>query len=77
MMFCMSCKTTKVVTEYKYYVPEIVFPIFPKLGEFEKINNKVEIDEDYFRQLLKFKESYKSSVSEYNEKRELYLEGEK
>lgn len=76
-MFCMSCKTNKVVTEYEYHVPEIVFPAFPKLGEFEIKGDKVEVDENYFRQLLKFRETYKSVVLEYEEKRRLYLEGEK
>ena len=67
MMFFISCKTTKEI-QIKYYVPEIDFPEFPKLPDYEKTENGILVkDENYFRQLLIFKESYKSEVNKYNE----------
>ena len=66
-MFFISCKTTKEI-QIKYYVPEIDFPEFPKLPDYEKTENGILVkDENYFRQLLIFKESYKSEVNKYNE----------
>lgn len=66
-MFLLSCKTTKEI-QIKYYVPEIDFPEFPKLPDYEIAENGILVkDENYFRQLLIFKESYKSEVNKYNE----------
>lgn len=67
MMFLVSCKTTKEI-QIKYYVPEIDFPEFPKLPDYEITENGILVkDENYFRQLLIFKESYKSEINKYNE----------
>ena len=69
MMFLVSCKTTKEI-QIKYYVPEIDFPEFPKLPDYEVTENGILIkDENYFRELLSFKESYKSEIDKYNEKK--------
>lgn len=69
MMFLVSCKTTKEI-QIKYYVPEIDFPEFPKLPDYEITENGILVkDENYFRQLLIFKESYKSEINKYNEKK--------
>lgn len=71
MMFLVSCKTTEVIEKTVHHVPEIDFPAFPKLGEYEKTNDgRIIVDEEYFRKLLIFKERYKSAVSEYNEKKD-------
>ncbi len=69
MMFLVSCKTTKEI-QIKYYIPEIDFPEFPKLPDYEITENGILVkDENYFRQLLIFKESYKSEINKYNEKK--------
>lgn len=69
MIFLVSCKTTKEI-QIKYYVPEIDFPEFPKLPDYEITENGILVkDENYFRQLLIFKESYKSEINKYNEKK--------
>lgn len=66
-MFLVSCKTTKEI-QIKCYIPEIDFPEFPKLPDYEKTENGILVkDENYFRQLLIFKESYKSEINKYNE----------
>lgn len=68
-MLCISCKSTKeIVIEYR--IPEINWPDFPKVGDYEKKDGKIIIDEDYFRQLLIFKEEYKTERNKYNEKKE-------
>ena len=51
------------------YVPEIDFPEFPILGEYERQNGKVTTDENFFRQLLIFRETYENAVEKYNEKK--------
>lgn len=67
MMFLVSCKTTKEI-QIKYYVPEINPPEFPKLPDYEITEKGILVkDENYFRQLLIFKESYKSEINKYNE----------
>lgn len=52
-------------------MPEIDWPQFPKLPDYEITKDGVLVkDENYFRQLLIFKESYKSERDKYNEKKE-------
>lgn len=78
MMFLVSCKTTKVIEKEVYYIPEIDFPEFPKLGDYEKTGDgKIIVDENYFRQLLIFKTQYREMISEYNDKKEVYENGDK
>lgn len=63
----MSCKTTEKII---YCVPEINFPEFPELREYEKVGeNKIATDEDYFRRLLIFRTLYINEISKYNEKK--------
>lgn len=77
-MFLVSCKTTKVIEKEVYYIPEIDFPEFPKLGDYEKTGDgKIIVDENYFRQLLIFKTQYREMISEYNDKKEVYENGDK
>jgi hypothetical protein len=68
-MFFSSCKTTKEI-KVVYKVVEVDFPDFPKLPDYEVKNGKVTTDEEYFRQLLIFRELYKSERNKYNEKKE-------
>lgn len=75
MTLCISCKTVKEI-EVKYYVPEIDWPEFPKAPEYEKINGKIAVEENYFRQLLVFRELYKNEIKKYEEKKEM-LEAQK
>ena len=70
MMFSVSCKTT-TVEKTIYYIPEIDFPEFPELGEYEVKDGKVTTDEEYFRKLLIFRTMYFDEISKYEEKRKL------
>lgn len=77
MMFFLSCKTTKEI-QIKYYIPEVDWPEFPKLPDYEITENGILVkDENYFRRLLTFKELYKSEINKYNEKKEKLEESEK
>ena len=69
MIFFLSCKTTKVEIQYVEVMPEINWPNFPKLPDYELKNNKVTTDEEFFRQLLIFREIYKNERNKYNEKK--------
>lgn len=69
MMFLVSCRTTKV--EIEYYVPEMDFPEFPTLPDYEIKEDGILVkDENYFRRLLTFKTLYKDLIVKYNEKKE-------
>lgn len=74
-MFFISCKTTKEIV-IEYQIPEIDWPEFPNLPEYEKYNGKVTTDEEYFRKLLIFRELYKNERDKYNEKK-MKLEAKK
>ena len=50
-------------------MPEIDWPEFPKLPEYERENGKVTTDEEFFRRLLIFRELYKNERNKYNEKK--------
>lgn len=50
-------------------MPDINWPEFPKLPDYDVKNGKVTTDEDYFRKLLTFREIYKSERDKYNEKK--------
>ena len=76
MMFCNSCKTT-TVEKTVYYIPEVDWPEFPELGEYETKDGKVTTDEDYFRKLLIFRTMYLDEQSKYEEKRKLLEEIQK
>lgn len=76
-MLCISCKSNDVVEKTIYYVPELEFPDFPKVSDYEIIEDgqKVIVDEIYFRKLLIFRIEYNSLISEYEDKKELYENG--
>lgn len=59
----ISCRTIQTKVEYK--VPEIVFPDFPVMGEYELKEGKVITDEEFFRKLLAFKMMYAEAVADY------------
>jgi hypothetical protein len=66
----MSCRTTRTVEKTVYYIPQVDWPEFPELGEYEKIEDgRIATDEDYFRKLLTFKKIYESERNKYNEKK--------
>lgn len=76
MIFFPSCNTTKVVEKNIYYVPEINFPEFPKLPDYEIKEDGVLIkDESYFSKLLIFRTLYVSEMTKYMATKKLY-EGE-
>lgn len=68
MTFFTSCKTVEVV-RVEYYIPEIDFPEFPKLGECKKVDGMILTDEEYFRKLLIFREEYRNAIEKYNAKK--------
>ena len=77
MIFFISCKTS-TVEKTIYYIPEVDWPEFPELGEYQKIENgKLTTDEDYFRKLLIFRTMYLDEQSKYEEKRKLLEEIQK
>lgn len=77
MMFFFSCKTT-IVEKTVYRFPEISWPEFPELGEYQKIQNgKIAIEEDYFRKLLVFRTFYFDEIEKYEEKKKLLEEIQK
>lgn len=70
-MFLISCRTIKIIEKEVYCVPEINPPTFPKLPDYEITEEGIIIkDENYFRELLKFKAEYKDMIERYNEKKE-------
>ena len=78
MMLCISCKTTTVIEKTIYKCPDINWPEFPEVGEYEKTNNgKIAIDEDYFRRLLVFRTFYFDEKDKYEEKKQLIEEIQK
>ena len=68
-MYFSSCNTTKVIEKTIIYIPEIDWPEFPELGEYEARDGKVTTDENYFRKLLMFREMYFNEQNKYNEKK--------
>lgn len=62
MLLGISCTTTKKEIEYRYYIPEIDWPEFPKYVEgedevdFEK--NTVKVSLEWFIDLAEFKLEY-------------------
>lgn len=70
MTFFMSCKTTEI-TKIEYKVPEIEFPDFPKLEDYEITpDDKVITDSGFFRKLLTFRTLYYECVNDYNSEKE-------
>lgn len=77
MMSFVSCQTTKQKeVEVEVYVPEIEFPEFPFIGNYEITENGILVEESYFRELLIFKISYEECLSEYEEKKQTLQEQE-
>lgn len=67
-----------VVEKTIYKCPDINWPEFPEVGEYEKTNNrKIAIDEDYFRRLLVFRTFYFDERDKYEEKKKLIEEIQK
>ena len=53
-------------------MPEIDWPEFPKLPDYEiKADGVLVKDKIYFKKLLIFRESYKTERDKYNEKKEI------
>ena len=72
IMPLISCVTTKKTESV--YVPELVFPIFPELKEFEKINNGVIVSNEYILELAKYKILIEETEKTYNDIKSLYKE---
>ena len=77
-MLCISCKTTTVIEKTIYKCPDISWPEFPEVDEYEKTNNgKIAVDEDYFRRLLVFRTFYFDERDKYEENKQLIEEIQK
>ncbi len=58
-------------------MPDIDWPEFPKLPDYELQNDGVLVkDEYYFKKLLTFKELYKTEQNKYNDKKSKLEESE-
>ena len=71
-MLLTSCVTIK--TNEKVIVPELVFPIFPKLQEYEKVEKGVIVSDDYIIQLAEYKIMIEETEKNYNDIKSLYKE---
>lgn len=72
IMLLTSCVTTK--TNEKVIVPEITFPIFPKLDDYCITDNGVIISNDYLIRLAEYKILIEETEKNYNQIKELYDE---
>lgn len=71
MTYFVSCKT--VIIE-RSYVPDITFPEFPDLDEYEKTKDgKIVVDEDYIKRLYIFRTFYFDERDKYEEKKKIYI----
>lgn len=75
IMPLMSCVTTKTIE--KIYVPELVFPTFPELKEYEKTNNGVIVSNDWIIRLAEYKILINETEKNYNDIKSLYKEDKK
>lgn len=75
-MLLMSCQTTK--TEYieKPFIPEITFPVFPVLTEYERKDGKVIVSEDWIVRLAEYKIYIEETKKDYNDLKALYEGGD-
>lgn len=75
---CISCRTrVEYIDKPVYYVPDVVFPEFPLVGDYEigEEGRKVTVDSGYFRSLLIFRTEYISALDEYFELKKLFSGG--
>ena len=73
-MFFMNCKTTEV-EKINYYVPEISFPEFPELEDYEILEDgRIATTEKFFRELLIFRTLYYDEIEKYNERKNMVKE---
>lgn len=71
-MLSMSCVTTKIEYIEKPYVPEITFPIFPALPNYERKDGNVVVSEDWIVRLAEYKIRIEETERNYNDLKELY-----
>ena len=71
----MSC-ATKIKKENKVVVPELVFPIFPDLSDYEykRTADGVLVSNEYILALSKYKILIEETEKTYNDIKELYNE---
>lgn len=57
ILLVTSCKTTQVVTEYVYKVPQVVWPDFPSVDSavYDDENDTVVVSGDFWMQLAEYK----------------------
>lgn len=73
-MLSMSCVTTKIEYIEKPYVPEITFPIFPALPNYERKDGNVVVSEDWIVRLADYKIRIEETERNYNDLKALYDE---
>lgn len=71
-MLSMSCVTTKIEYIEKPYVPEITFPIFPALPNYERKDGNVVVSEDWIVRIAEYKIRIEETERNYNDLKELY-----
>lgn len=71
-MLSTSC-ATKIE---KTVVPELVFPIFPALSEYEFLENGVVVPNNWIVSLAEYKILIEETEKNYNEIKEMYDEAE-
>ena len=73
-MLFMNCATTKTEYTEKPYVPEITFPIFPALPNYERKDGNVVVSEDWIVRLAEYKIRIEETERNYNDLKALYDE---
>ena len=78
IMQLMSC-ATKIKTENKTVVPELVFPILPDLSNYEhkRISSGVIVSDEYITDMAKYKILIEETEKTYNDIKSLYEEDKK
>ena len=71
-----NCVSPKVEYIEKPYVPEIDFPIFPAIENFERKNGRVIVSEDWIVRLAEYKIRIEETEKNYSDLKALY-EGER
>lgn len=70
----MSCQSVKVEYVDKPYIPEVSFPIFPELTEYERKDGKVFVSDDWLIRLAEYKIRIEETERNYNDLKALYEE---
>jgi len=62
----LNCQSTTDVKK-EMYIPEIIFPEFPVLEEYERKDGKITVPEEYILQLAEYKIRIEETEQNYND----------